>query len=149
MELGINELPASAAGDPASRHRGAKTKMSELSRPANDPRLPELPVMLSNIQTSEPSPRTGNQGAAKPRLLTFDLLPFIERSSAGEPVRGLAIDRWAYTNGGLLIAGWVIGVGDEYIGANAVAGMPEVPLTGVTPVLVTAVVESGRTGWQV
>jgi GT2 family glycosyltransferase len=126
MELGIDELPTSAASDPARGHRSAKTKMIEVSRTTNDPRLPELPVMLSNIQTSAPPPRTGNQGAAKPRLLTFDLLPFIEKNGAGEPVRGLAIDRWAYTNGALLIAGWVIGVGDEYIGADAAAGMPEV-----------------------
>jgi GT2 family glycosyltransferase len=126
MELGIDELLASATGDSARGHRGAKTKMIEVSRPANHPRVPELPVMLSNLQTSAPSPRTGNQGVAKTHLLTFDLLPFIERTAAGEPVRGLAIDHWAYTNGALLIAGWVIGVGDEYIGANATASMPEV-----------------------
>ena len=126
MELGIDELPASAASDPARVHRGAKAKMIEVSRPVNDPRVPELPMMLSKIQTSAPSSRTGNQGAAKAKPLTFDLLPFIERNSAGEAVRGLAIDRWAYTNGGLLIAGWMIGVGDENIGAHAAAGMPEV-----------------------
>ena len=106
MELGIDDLLAPAAGDPARGHRTTRSKLIEVSRAANDPRLPDLPVLLSNLQTSAPSLRTGHQPVAKTPVLTFDQLPFIERNAAGEPLRGLAIDRWAYTNGALLIAGW-------------------------------------------
>jgi GT2 family glycosyltransferase len=125
MELGIDELLAPAKGDTARGLRGAKSKTIEVSLPANDPRLPvpELPAMLTNLK---PPPRTGTQGGGKTRLLTFDQLPLIERNAAGEPVRGIAIDRWAYTDGALLIAGWVIGIDDEYIGACATAGTPGV-----------------------
>jgi GT2 family glycosyltransferase len=126
MELGIDDLLAPAPGDPARGHRSTKTKLIEVSRPVNDPRLPDLPVLFSNLQTSAPPLRAASQPAAKAPALTFDLFPFIERNAAGEPMRGLAIDRWAYTNGALLIAGWMIGVGDEYIDANAAAGMPGV-----------------------
>jgi GT2 family glycosyltransferase len=128
MELGIDELPAPAKGDATKGLRGTKSKMIEVSLPADDPRLPipELPMMLSNINTNAPAPRTAKPVAAKKQLVTFDQLPLIERNAVGEPVRGLAIDRWAYSNGALLIAGWVIGVSDEDISADSAADMPEV-----------------------
>jgi O-antigen biosynthesis protein len=127
MELAIDERLAPPKGDSARGIRGTK-KMIELSLPADDPRLPvpELPAMFSNVKTGAPAQRTGHQVVAKPRLVTFDQLPLIERNAAGEPVRGVAIDRWSYTNGALLIAGWVIGVDDEHINANGAADTPEV-----------------------
>jgi O-antigen biosynthesis protein len=123
MELGIDEMLAPAKGEAARGLRSAKSKMIEVSLPAGDPRLPvpELPVRLSDIKTAASALRTGKQAAAKAHLVKFDQLPFIERNAAGEPVRGLAIDRWAYTNGALLIAGWVIGVGDEEIRIDGAA----------------------------
>ena len=122
MEFGIDEILAPAKGEAARGLRSAKSKMIEVSLPAGDPRLPvpELPVRLSDIKTAS-ALRTGKQAAAKAHLVKFDQLPFIERNAAGEPVRGLAIDRWAYTNGALLIAGWVIGVGDEEIRIDGAA----------------------------
>jgi GT2 family glycosyltransferase len=127
MELAIDERPASPRGDSARGIRGTK-KMIELSLPVDDPRLPvpELPAMFSSVKSSAPAQRSGNQVVAKPRLVTFDQLPLIERNAAGEPIRGVAIDRWSYTDGALLIAGWVIGVDDEHVAANGAADTLEV-----------------------
>ena len=82
MELGIDDLLAPAPGDPARGHRSTKTKLIEVSRPVNDPRLPDLPVLFSNLQSSAPALRAASQPAAKAPALTFDLFPFIERNAA-------------------------------------------------------------------
>jgi len=47
----------------------------------------------------------------QPRALTIDQLMFIERDDTDQPVRGIAIDYWAYVGSALLVAGWVMGAG--------------------------------------
>ena len=48
---------------------------------------------------------------SQPRALTIDQLMFIERDGNDQPIRGIAIDYWAYVGSALLISGWVMGAG--------------------------------------
>ena len=48
---------------------------------------------------------------SQPRALTIDQLMFIERDDTDQPIRGIAIDYWAYVGSALLISGWVMGAG--------------------------------------
>jgi O-antigen biosynthesis protein len=42
--------------------------------------------------------------------LSFAQLPFMKRDDSGRPIKGVAIDYWAYTSKALLISGWVSGI---------------------------------------
>ena len=42
--------------------------------------------------------------------LSFTQLPFMKRDDSGRPIKGVAIDYWAYTSKALLISGWVSGI---------------------------------------
>jgi GT2 family glycosyltransferase len=41
--------------------------------------------------------------------LAFAQLPFMKRDDSGRPLKGIAIDYWAYTSNTLLISGWISG----------------------------------------
>jgi GT2 family glycosyltransferase len=46
----------------------------------------------------------------------IDQLTFVEREEDGRPIRGIAIDYWAYIQSQLLISGWVMGRGTDVDG---------------------------------
>jgi GT2 family glycosyltransferase len=94
--------------DSAVGARLARSALAAADRVGPAARTP-LPATLSGLQ-SNALPAVERD---KIRPLTFDQLPFVERNAAGQPVRGLAIDRWVYSNGVLLLSGWVIGVDSE------------------------------------
>src|SRR5436305_10010831 len=66
-------------------------------------------------------------GSSQPRALTVDQLTFIERDDKGHPIRGIAIDYWAYVGSALLVSGWVMGAGTEAEGRPG----PDVALTTI------------------
>ena len=117
MDLSCDELQANAV-DPAMSLRGARSITAAASKPANGAPGSQLPLILSNLRSGAPPSQTGNQDRERTSPLTFDQLPFVERNAAGQPRRGLAIDRWAYTSGALLISGWVIGAEIEHSDAS-------------------------------
>jgi GT2 family glycosyltransferase len=117
MDVRSGELLASGPVDSVVGARIARSAMTAGNK-AGTPVSP-LPAALSSLQSAVHPAAGGNRDKAKTRWLAFDQLPFIERNAAGQPVRGLAIDRWVYSNGALLLSGWVIGVDTEHTPAGS------------------------------
>src|SRR3569832_1093407 len=108
MDVRSGERMGASAIDSVVSARLARSALAAADRAGPAARTP-MPATLSGLQ-SNAVPVVERD---KIRPLTFDQLPFVERNAAGQPVRGLAIDRWVYSNGVLLLSGWVIGVDFE------------------------------------